>query len=73
VGSLSDSPLLIAGVVGLVQGLIIWGGLRVEMRYMRRDVDQAVSRLDAFEQRGLNELSAARTADFNALQARRHE
>lgn len=38
--------LLTAGLVGAVQGLVIWGGLRVELRYLRRDIDAAHRRLD---------------------------
>lgn len=43
--------LLIAVGSGLVTGLVTWGGLRVELRYLRRDVDHAHHRLDAFERR----------------------
>ena len=35
-----------AVVSGGVAGLIAWGGLWVELRYMRRDIDAAHRRLD---------------------------
>ena len=38
--------LAIAIGAGLVTGLVTWGGLRVEIRYLRRDVDRAHWRLD---------------------------
>lgn len=31
---------------GIVQGLITWGAVRVEIRYLRRDTDRAHWRLD---------------------------
>lgn len=38
---------LVPGVVaGLVAGLVTWGGLRVEMRYMRIIIEAAHDRLD---------------------------
>jgi hypothetical protein len=30
----------------IVTGLIAWGGIRAEMKYLRRDVDRAHERLD---------------------------
>ena len=43
--------LAIAG--GVVQGLITWGALRVELRYLRRDTDANTARLNAMDQRQL--------------------
>ncbi len=40
------NELLIALGSGLVTGLVTWGGMRVEIRYLRRDVDRAHWRLD---------------------------
>lgn len=40
------NEVLIAIGAGLVTGLVTWGGLRVEIRYLRRDVDRAHWRLD---------------------------
>lgn len=37
-------PVLVGGAV---QGLITWGALRVEMLYLRRDVNDAHARLNA--------------------------
>jgi hypothetical protein len=36
---------------GLACGLVTWGGLRVELRYLRRDIDRAHNRLDRIEER----------------------
>lgn len=38
--------LLIALASGVVTGLITWGGLRVELQWIRADVDRAHARLD---------------------------
>ncbi len=43
-------------LAGIVQGLVTWGALRVELRYLRRDVDKANARHDA---RDARELAAA--------------
>lgn len=44
---------LLPGLVGgLACGLVTWGGLRVELRYLRRDIDRAHNRLDRIEERG---------------------
>jgi hypothetical protein len=40
------NEILIALGSGLVTGLVTWGGMRVEIRYLRRDVDRAHWRLD---------------------------
>lgn len=40
---------LLALVSALVTGLVTWGGLRVELRWLRRDVDHAHKRLDRLE------------------------
>jgi len=40
------SEFLIAVVIGLVSGAMTWGAMRVEVRYLRRDVDRAHLRLD---------------------------
>ena len=42
---------------GLVQGLVTWGALRVEIRYLRRDVDRAHWRLDGLPCGGQNRRS----------------
>lgn len=39
-------PILLTGVVS---GLVAWGGVRVELRYLRRDVDKAHKRLDRLQ------------------------
>lgn len=39
--------LVIAAVTGLVTGAVTWGAMRVEIRYLRRDVDRAHMRIDA--------------------------
>lgn len=36
----------LAIAAGVVQGLITWGAIRVEIRYLRRDIDRAHWRLD---------------------------
>lgn len=38
--------LAAAVLAGVVSGLVAWGGLRVELRYLRRDIDAAHRRLD---------------------------
>lgn len=40
------NEILVALGSGLVTGLVTWGGMRVEIRYLRRDVDRAHWRLD---------------------------
>lgn len=49
---------LLAVLSGAVSGLLAWGGVRVELRYLRRDVDQAHGRIDRVEQ------LAARASSF---------
>ena len=44
--------VLVSLAGGLACGLVTWGGLRVELRYLRRDIDRAHDRLDRIEQRG---------------------
>ncbi|WP_293762578.1 hypothetical protein [uncultured Aquitalea sp.] len=39
-------PILLTGAVS---GLVTWGGLRVELRYLRRDVDKAHTRIDRMQ------------------------
>lgn len=34
----------------IVTGLVAWGGIRTEMKYLRRDVDQVSARLNEFWQ-----------------------
>jgi hypothetical protein len=46
---------------GLVQGLLTWGAMRVEVRYLRRDTDRAHWRLDNLPCGG----QARRVTDFN--------
>ncbi len=36
---------------GVVTGLITWGGVRVEMRWIRADLDRAHLRIDWLERR----------------------
>ena len=43
--SLTDS-LLIALVTGAGSGLMAWGALRLELRYMKREINAAHRRLD---------------------------
>jgi hypothetical protein len=38
--------LAIALVTALVNGFVTWGILKTELRYLRRDVDHALRRLD---------------------------
>lgn len=38
--------LLVALASGAVTGLVAWGGIRVELRYMRRDIGAAHKRMD---------------------------
>lgn len=38
--------LIVAAVTGGVSGLITWGSMRVEVRYLRRDIDRAHLRID---------------------------
>jgi hypothetical protein len=40
---------LVAVVTGLVCGLVAWGGVKVELRWLRRDVDLAHQRIDRLE------------------------
>lgn len=42
-------PMVLAGAV---QGLVTWGALRVELAYMRRDIDHAHKRLDGINAGG---------------------
>ena len=46
---------------GIVQGLITWGAVRVEIRYLRRDTDRALWRLDNLPCGG----QARRATDFH--------
>lgn len=41
--------LIVAATTGLVSSLLTWGGLRVELRWLRRDVDLAHQRIDRLE------------------------
>lgn len=43
--------LLIAAITGIIGGLTTWGGLRVELRYLRRDIDLAHQRIDEMQGR----------------------
>jgi hypothetical protein len=43
--------LAVALLSGIVSGLIAWGGLRVELRYHRRDIDRAHERADDLDER----------------------
>lgn len=43
--------LVTALLSGAVCGLIAWGGVRVELRWLRRDVDLAHSRIDQLDRR----------------------
>lgn len=47
---MSDT-LLIVIVTALVNGAVVWGALRVELRWLRRDVDRAQSTADAAHRR----------------------
>lgn len=38
--------LLVAAVTGLVSGVATWGAMKVELRWLRRDVDLAHARID---------------------------
>lgn len=31
---------------GIVTGLVAWGGIRIEMKYLRRDVDDAHRKIE---------------------------
>lgn len=50
--------MLTAVLSGLVTGAVTWGAMRVEIRYLRRDVDRAHLRLDS-----LNCQANRRTTD----------
>lgn len=52
--------LLLALGGGLVQGLVIWGGLRSDQRAMRRDIDRHEHRIDVIDARCMNEARLAR-------------
>ena len=41
--------LLIALGSAIVTGLVTWGGIRVELRWLRRDVDRLDKRVDRVE------------------------
>lgn len=41
--------LLPAAVTGLIVGLITWGGIRTELRWLRRDVDLAHERINELD------------------------
>lgn len=41
------TELVISLLSGLVTGAVTWGAMRVEIRYLRRDVDRAHWRLDS--------------------------
>ena len=45
------ADLVISLLGGLACGLVTWGGVRVELRYLRRDVDWAHTRIDGVEHR----------------------
>jgi 2-phospho-L-lactate transferase/gluconeogenesis factor (CofD/UPF0052 family) len=49
-GTDNMETLLVAVVSGACTGLVTWGGMRIEMRWLRRDVDQAHARIDRLEQ-----------------------
>jgi len=40
---------LIALASAVVTGLVTWGGIRVELRWLRRDVNHAHERIDRME------------------------
>ena len=44
-------------LAGIVQGVVTWAAMRVEVRYLRRDVDRALWRLDNLPCGGLNRRS----------------
>lgn len=54
----------IVGVIlaGALQGLITWGAVRVEIRYLRRDIDRAHWRLDQLPCGG----TLRRATDYNS-------
>ncbi len=41
------APLLSAAIAGAVSGLVAWGGMRAEVRVLRRHVDALHGRVDA--------------------------
>lgn len=43
---------LLALVTAVITGLVTWGGIRVELRWLRRDVDWAHRRIDQLDRRG---------------------
>jgi hypothetical protein len=59
--------LMIAAVSGAVSGLISWGGVRVELRWLRRDVDRANSRHDERDERERAERIAAAKETLSTL------
>ena len=52
--------LLVAIVTGLVSAAGAWGAIRIELKYLRRDVDQ--------HQREIEQLKAARSARAVAME-----
>lgn len=56
--------LIIAAVTGAASGLVTWGGVRVELKWLRRDVDLANKRHD---DRDARERSAAAREALSTL------
>lgn len=52
---LLNSPLF----AGIACGLVTWGALRVEMKWLRRDVDDLKDRANAIDARCIAEIRAA--------------
>lgn len=46
--------LVVAAATGAVSGLVTWVAMRIEVRYLRRDVDRAHLRLDNLPCGGMN-------------------
>lgn len=44
-------PTIIAILSGAVAGLVAWGGVRIELRWLRRDVDRAHTRINHLQRR----------------------
>lgn len=46
-----DLPLVYTILTGVISGASTWGMMRIEMKYLRRDIDAALQRLDRLETR----------------------